>query len=88
MYIRKSTRLYKGKTYTNHLLVKSVLTPKGPRQQVICSLGSLAPAPEKDWLALAHKMESALQGQTSLEPPDAAAAVLIDVNDHLKRAPL
>ena len=67
MYIRKTKRVYKGKTYTNHLLVESVLTPKGPRQRTICSLGSLEPAPREEWLALAHKMESALQGQLSLE---------------------
>lgn len=66
MYIRKTTRTYKGKTYTNHLLVESVQTPNGPRQRSICSLGSLEPAPPEDWLALAHKLESALQGQTSL----------------------
>jgi len=66
MYIRKTKRVYKGKTYTNHLLVESVLTPKGPRQRTICSLGSLEPAPHEDWLSLAHKMESALQGQLSL----------------------
>jgi len=42
MYIRKTTRVYKGKTYTNHLLVESVQTPKGPRQRTICSLGSLS----------------------------------------------
>jgi hypothetical protein len=78
MYIRESRRLYKGKTYTNHLLVESVLTPKGPRQRIICSLGSLAPAPREDWLALASKMELALRGQTSLEAPDAAMAALIE----------
>src|SRR5512132_3261466 len=66
MYIRKTKRVYKGKTYTNHLLVESVHTPKGPRQRTICSLGSLEPAPHEDWLSLAHKMESALQGQLSL----------------------
>lgn len=66
MYIRKTKRTYKGKTYTNHLLVESVQTPKGPRQRSICSLGSLEPAPPQDWLALAHKLESALQGQASL----------------------
>jgi len=66
MYIRKSTRTYKGKTYTNHLLVESVQTAKGPRQRTICSLGSLEPAPAEDWLALAHKLQSALQGQESL----------------------
>jgi hypothetical protein len=66
MYIRKTKRVYKGKTYTNHLLVESVHTPKGPRQRTICSLGSLEPAPHEDWLSLAYKMESALQGQLSL----------------------
>jgi transposase len=68
MYIRKTTRVYKGKSYTNHLLVESVLTPKGPRQRTICSLGSLEPAPSEQWLALAHRLESALQGQRSLAP--------------------
>src|SRR6266478_3198038 len=64
MYIRKSTRTYKGKTYINHLLVESVQTAKGPRQRTICSLGSLEPAPAEDWLALAHKLQSALAGDT------------------------
>jgi transposase len=67
MYIRKTKRVYKGKTYINHLLVESILTPKGPRQRTICSLGSLEPAPPEQWLMLAHKMESAMQGQLSLE---------------------
>src|SRR5437763_15539808 len=66
MYIRKSTRTYKGKTYINHLLVESVQTAKGPRQRTICSLGSLEPAPAEDWRGLAQKLQSALQGQESL----------------------
>jgi transposase len=66
MYIRKSTRIYKGKTYTNHLLVESVQTPQGPRQRILCSLGSLEPAPAEHWRALAHKLDSALQGQESI----------------------
>jgi len=66
MYIRKTTRSYKGKTYTNHLLVESVQTPHGPRQRTICSLGSLEPAPSEQWLALAHKLEACLQGQVDL----------------------
>jgi hypothetical protein len=66
MYIRKTQRVYKGKTYTNHLLVESVQTPQGPRQRTICSLGSLEPAPAEDWLGLAHKIQSALEGQVSL----------------------
>jgi transposase len=74
MYIRKTKRNYKGKTYTNHLLVESVQTPDGPRQRTICSLGSLEPAPAEDWLALAHKLESAVHGQASL-PTGAPAEV-------------
>jgi transposase len=66
MYIRKTRREYKGKTYTNHLLVESVQTPQGPRQRTICSLGSLEPAPAEDWLGLAHKIQLALEGQASL----------------------
>ena len=41
-------------------------TPQGPRQRTICSLGSLEPAPAEDWLGLAHKIQSALEGQASL----------------------
>jgi hypothetical protein len=66
MYIRKSISKQKGKTYTNYLLVKSVQTPKGPRQRVVCSLGNLAPAPKEGWLALAHKLEASLKGQLAL----------------------
>jgi transposase len=66
MYIRKSTRTYKGKTYTNYLLVESIQTPKGPRQRIICSLGSMEPGPAEEWLGMAHKLQSALRGQESL----------------------
>src|SRR3970282_98608 len=50
MYLRTTTKTYKGKTYTNYVLVESVATPKGPRQRVICSLGALAPGPREEWL--------------------------------------
>src|SRR5216117_317116 len=73
MYIRKSTRTYKGKTYTNYLLVESVQTPKGPRQRTICSLGSMEPGPAEDWLELAHKLETSLHGQKLL--PESSAEV-------------
>jgi hypothetical protein len=69
MYIRRSTRTYKGKTYTNYVLVESVLTPKGPRQRTVCSLGDLKPRPHKEWLALARKLENALAGQADLLQP-------------------
>ena len=66
MYIRKTSRTYKGKTYTNYLLVESIVTPQDPRQKTICSLGDLTPRPKQDWLALAHKLKSALSGQDEL----------------------
>lgn len=66
MYIRKTKRVYKGKVYTNHLLVESVATPQGPRQRMVCSLGNLEPAPREQWRALARKMEAALEGQLAL----------------------
>lgn len=78
MYIRKTTRTYKDKQYTNYLLVESVHTPRGPRQRTICSLGNLAPAPAEDWLALAHKLEAALRGQLSLEPLDEKTRALVE----------
>jgi transposase len=66
MYIRKSTRSYKGRTYTNYVLVESVQTPKGPRQKSICSLGDLGPRRREDWLKLTRKIEDALVGQSRL----------------------
>jgi hypothetical protein len=63
MYIRTTTRKYRGKTYTNYLLVESLHTPKGPRQKVICSLGDLKPRPRQEWLKLALKVEAKLSGQ-------------------------
>jgi transposase len=66
MYIRKTIRRYKDKIYVNFLLVESVLTEKGPRQKVICSLGDLSPRPPEQWLALARKLQDALTGQLSL----------------------
>jgi transposase len=78
MYIRKTQQRYKGKVYTNHLLVESVLTPKGPRQRTVCSLGSLEPGPHKQWLALAHRMEAALQGQLALQGQEAESGTLVE----------
>jgi|GEM_PF-2689402 len=78
MYIRNSTRNYKGKTYTNYLLVESVQTPKGPRQRTICSLGNLAPGPPEQWLSLARRLEAALQGQLSLDASDAEFTAVLE----------
>ncbi len=86
MYIRKSTRTYKGKTYTNHLLVESVQTPKGPRQRTICSLGSLEPAPAEDWLGLAHKLHAALEGQESLSGSSTEIRAWVEKARHKKKS--
>jgi len=58
-------------TPVNYVLVESSLTPKGPRQKVICSLGDLSPRPQTAWLELAHKLTSALSGQADLLDPQA-----------------
>jgi transposase len=78
MYLRRTSKAHKGKTYTNYLLVESVHTPKGPRQHVVCSLGSLAPAPREEWLSLAHRLKASLQGQGSLPPADPQIATLVE----------
>jgi transposase len=78
MYIRKTIKSHKGKTYTNYLLVESVSTPKGPRQRIICSLGSLAPAPSEQWRDLAHRLQASLQGQTSLTAADPQVEALAE----------
>ncbi len=67
MYIRKTTSKVKDKIYENYLLVESVMTPKGPRQRTICSLGHLKPRPRKEWLLLAQKVETTLRGQLTFE---------------------
>ena len=77
MYIRRTTRHVNGKAYQNHLLVESVATPEGPRQRVICSLGSLSPAPKEHWVGVARKLRAALEGQSSLLP-DATVDALVE----------
>ena len=76
MYIRKTAKTHKGKTYNNYLLVESLSTPKGPRQKILCSLGSLAPAPRQHWLDLAHRVQASLRGQLSLSPAEAGLPTL------------
>jgi len=83
MYIRTTTRTYKGKTYTNHLLVESRHTPQGPRQKVVCSLGDLKPRPKEAWLKLAREVEAKLSGQELLfdEPNAEAEGIVRQVQD-------
>src|SRR5260370_10338476 len=72
MYIRKSIRPYKGRTYVNYVLVESVHTSKGPRQKTVCSLGDLGARSRAEWLKLAGKIEDALVGQSDLIDTDDA----------------
>lgn len=75
MFIKKSTKTVKGKRYTNHSLVESINTPKGPRHKVICSLGNLDPGPPEKWLRVARNVETALRGQLLLEPDPLAEQI-------------
>ena len=75
MFIKRTSRRVGGKTYVNHLLVESIATPAGPRHRTICSLGSLAPAPDAQWRGLAQKLAAALGGQTTFLPDPAVAAI-------------
>lgn len=84
MYIRKTTRKYKGTTYTTYLLVESCLTDKGPRQRTICSLGSLEPRPREEWLALARKVEAALSGQETIESVEGDKREIERIVDRVK----
>jgi transposase len=79
MFIKPTKKRVGDKTYVNHVLVESVATPSGPRHRVVCSLGSLAPAPAEDWLALAHKIESALTGQQPLVADPQVARLVAQV---------
>lgn len=78
MYIRKTTKTHQGKTYDNYLLVESVSTPKGPRQKILCSLGSLAPAPREHWLELARRLQAGLSGQLALGATESAVETVVE----------
>jgi len=78
MYIRKTTKKAKDKIYENYLLVESVMTPKGPRQRTICSLGHLKPRPRKEWLLLAQKVETALKGQLTFEKEEPEVKEIVE----------
>jgi len=78
MYIRKTTKKVKDKVYENYLLVESVMTPKGPRQRTICSLGRLKGRPRKEWLLLAQKVETALKGQLPFEKEEPEVEEIVE----------
>jgi len=87
VFIKRTTRRVGATTYVNHLLVETVTTPHGPRHRTICSLGALAPAPAETWRGLAHKLTAALDGQTTLVPDAAMAALAGRVRPPRPRAP-
>ena len=66
MFLRRTTRSHKGRTYVNYQLVESVRTPRGPRQNTICSLGDLGPGSREEWSRRARKLEHAVAGQGDL----------------------
>ena len=80
MFIKRTRKQVNGRTYLNHVLVESVATPKGPRHRVVCSLGSLAPAPAEDWRTLAHRIDAALGGQAELQRDAQLEALVTRVN--------
>ncbi len=86
MFLKRTPKTVGRKTYTNHLLVESVATPNGPRHRVICSLGSLEPAPREHWRALAHKLQAAFSGQQSLLPSPEVDALVEQVRGRRRRA--
>jgi transposase len=77
VFIKRTKRTFRGKTYTNHLLVESVATERGPRHRVVCSLGSLTPAPKTQWLKLARHLQQSLGGQQDLLEPSADEQALV-----------
>jgi len=66
VFLRKTLRKYKDRTYTNYLLVETISTTRGPRQRTICSLGDLSPGPKQKWPVLVGQVEAALSGQRPL----------------------
>jgi hypothetical protein len=78
VFIRKTRKAYRGKSYTNYVLVESVRTAKGLRQKIVCSLGSLDPAPREHWRELAHKVHAALGEELAREPAGASARSIAD----------
>ncbi len=60
MYLRKSERHYKNKTYVQYVLVESIYTSKGPRQKTVCSLGDLKPKPAAAWQAILQRAVAAV----------------------------
>ncbi len=85
MFIKRTSKRVKGKTYVNHLLVESVATANGPRHRTVCSLGSLEPAPKEGWLGLARRMADALVGQAEFFEQEKVNGIVAQVRDRRRR---
>ena len=69
MFIRKTTKSKKGRSYIQHQLVKSYRTPAGPRQKLVLNLGFID-IPKEKWKELANAIEDVLLKQISLFEQD------------------
>jgi Transposase len=87
LFIKRTKRTLRGKVYTNHLLVESVATERGPRHRVVCSLGSLSPGPKAQWLKLAHHLQQSLSGQESLLDDSPQEQVALQKSEVAARGP-
>jgi len=79
VYIRRTSKTVKGRTYYNYLLVASVKTPAGPRQRTLCSLGALSADSASQQERLVERIGDLMGGQAHLlaESDDPLAAALV-----------
>ncbi len=83
MFLKKNVKKSKDRKYYQYVLVESVRTPKGPRHNIVVSLGDLSPRPPKEWLKLVSKVEEALIEQLNLfEQSDKE---VLDIIEKIKR---
>lgn len=76
MFIKRCSKTVKGQKYVHHMLVETVMTPKGPRHRSICSLGDLEPGPPDKWLELAQRVQRSLSGQLPVGQDPLIAAIV------------
>lgn len=86
MFIKRTVSKRGDRTYVNHLLVESVVTPAGPRHKVVCNLGKLNPGPKEEWLELAERIQAALSGQPSVFADARVDEALAKVRERRARA--
>jgi transposase len=73
MFIMPARKHQQGKTYTYYNLVNTVRTPKGPRHQVLLSLGSLANVDPEQIKLLGRLIDQNLGGTIRLLPQASAS---------------